>query len=364
MEKGKEVMFYGYNDGKAIHIHNLLNLFIPIIITVIIAILFTTLSIIIKQYYILFVWILPGILIFTIILDFLMIKYNDKIFLRNAKKKHTFRIENGMFLKNGKCLNSNKLRILKFKSYVFIEFWKSFYRVPNEAFIEITREDFLSLFKINRITHNAKFLKKYKCPCCGYYTLDSEGMYDICPVCFWEDNNEVEDPNEYDDCNKMSLNEARKNYLEFGTCKKDMKKYCRKPRESEKKELIQVLTLRKFKSMFIKEYASDVPEDKLYKYVVSNGNYIWHLFSWELLSADKYLEGEEAKKAYDMCDKSNAIVYVEVPEGEFFKIKNTYMYSKEIEEQGEVYVFAEDLSWVYINTHEESIGLGPYFIRK
>ena len=253
MEKGKEVMFYGYNDGKAVHIHNLLNMFIPIIITVIIAILFTTLSIIIKQYYILFVWILPGILIFTIILDFLMINYNDKIFLRNAKKKHTFRIENGMFLKNGKCLNSNKLRILKFKSYVFIEFWKSFYRVPNEAFIEITREDFLSLFKINRITHNAKFLKKYKCPCCGYYTLDSEGMYDICPVCFWEDNDEVEDPHEYDDCNKISLAEARKNYLEFGASTKDVKKYCRKPKNSEKQELIQILTLRKFKSMFIKE---------------------------------------------------------------------------------------------------------------
>ena len=56
--------------------------------------------------------------------------------------------------------------------------------------------------------------KKYKCPCCGYYTLDNEGMYDICPVCFWEDNDEVEDPNEYDDCNKISLAEARKNYLE------------------------------------------------------------------------------------------------------------------------------------------------------
>ncbi|MBR7100291.1 MAG: hydrolase [Clostridia bacterium] len=58
-------------------------------------------------------------------------------------------------------------------------------------------------------------------------------MYDICPVCFWEDNNEFDDPNEYDDCNKMSLNEARKNYLEFGASKKSMKKYCRKPRKSE-----------------------------------------------------------------------------------------------------------------------------------
>ena len=102
----------------------------------------------------------------------------------------------------------------------------------------------------------------------------------------------------------------------------------------------------------------------MYKYVISNGNYIWHLFSWKLLSPDKYLEGEEAKKAYDLCDKSNAIVYAETPKEEFFKITDIYKTSKDIEEQGEVYVFSEDMSWVYINTHEESIGLGPYFIKK
>ena len=31
---------------------------------------------------------------------------------------------------------------------------------------------------------------KYKCPCCGFYTFDEKlnGNYDICPVCFWEDD--------------------------------------------------------------------------------------------------------------------------------------------------------------------------------
>src|SRR5579885_3179586 len=29
---------------------------------------------------------------------------------------------------------------------------------------------------------------KYSCPCCGYKTLDERGGYDICPVCFWEDD--------------------------------------------------------------------------------------------------------------------------------------------------------------------------------
>lgn len=364
MKDKKEILFYGYSDRKAKHIHNLINLFIPTCITVIISILLTILTLIIQEYYILFIWILPSILIFITMIDWCVIKYDDKTFLKDTKKKDSFRIENGMFFKNEKCIHSHHLKIYQFKKYIFIKFWKSYCRVLNEDFVDMSRDEFLSLFNIHQFTHSAKLLKKYKCPCCGYYTLACEGMYDICPVCFWEDNNEVEDPNEYDECNRISLVEARKNYVEFGACKQEMKKYCRKPRESEKHELIQMLTLRKFKSMFIQEYASEVPEDKLCQYVTGNGHYIWHLFSWELIRSDQYLEGAEAKKAYDECNKSNAIVYAEMPKSEFFKITNTYMSSKDIEECGEIYVFAEDMSWVYINTHEESIGLGPYFIRK
>ena len=32
----------------------------------------------------------------------------------------------------------------------------------------------------------------FKCPCCEYLTLDSRGEYDICPVCFWEDDGKDE----------------------------------------------------------------------------------------------------------------------------------------------------------------------------
>lgn len=33
-------------------------------------------------------------------------------------------------------------------------------------------------------------MKKYTCPCCGYKTLEEEvrGSYEICPICFWEDD--------------------------------------------------------------------------------------------------------------------------------------------------------------------------------
>ncbi len=37
----------------------------------------------------------------------------------------------------------------------------------------------------------------YACPCCGYLTFDAlpYGSFDICAVCFWEDDNvQNEDP--------------------------------------------------------------------------------------------------------------------------------------------------------------------------
>lgn len=233
MEENKEILFYGYSDGQALHIHNVVRNIVPIFVTLIPVTLLTILAFIIKEYYILFIWIVPFILILATIIDYLMIKYNDKTFLKNSKKKHLFKVVNNNFLKNGKGININDLRIYKFKNYVFIEFWKSFCRVPNEEFIGISREEFLSLFKINKFTNQATFLKKYKCPCCGYYTLGNEKHYEICPVCYWEDSDEVDNPNEYDDCNKMTLNEARKNFLEFGSCSKNSIIFCRKPRKDE-----------------------------------------------------------------------------------------------------------------------------------
>ncbi len=71
-----------------------------------------------------------------------------------------------------------------------------------------------------------------QCPCCGYYTLSSKHMYDICPVCFWEDE-EIEDPNEYNECNGISLNDARKNYIRFGYIEKKDKLWVRSPRKNE-----------------------------------------------------------------------------------------------------------------------------------
>ena len=51
----------------------------------------------------------------------------------------------------------------------------------------------------------------FNCPCCRQKTLPTEHMFDICPVCGWEDDNvQFDDPDFRGGANFFSLNEYRK----------------------------------------------------------------------------------------------------------------------------------------------------------
>jgi hypothetical protein len=77
---------------------------------------------------------------------------------------------------------------------------------------------------------------KYTCPCCGYKTLDEEppGTYDICSICFWEDDGvQFNDPDYEGGANIPSLRTAQKNYLDFGACEERCIEFVRKPNEND-----------------------------------------------------------------------------------------------------------------------------------
>lgn len=76
----------------------------------------------------------------------------------------------------------------------------------------------------------------FPCPCCGYLTMGEEppGTFEICPVCFWEDDNvQFEDPNYVGGANSVSLNQARENFKLFGAVSKEFVKQVRKPLPQE-----------------------------------------------------------------------------------------------------------------------------------
>jgi hypothetical protein len=86
-----------------------------------------------------------------------------------------------------------------------------------------------------RIAHTPADLPP-RCPCCGCLTLDKRADFDICPVCFWEDDGQ--DDHDADVVRggpngRLSLTEARANYLRVGACEDAMVPNVRPPLPAE-----------------------------------------------------------------------------------------------------------------------------------
>lgn len=82
-------------------------------------------------------------------------------------------------------------------------------------------------------------MKKYACPCCGFKTFKEppNGQYDICEVCFWEDDPiQLKDPDYEGGANNVSLRQGQRNFLEFGACEKSMIKNVRSPSREEQRD--------------------------------------------------------------------------------------------------------------------------------
>lgn len=75
------------------------------------------------------------------------------------------------------------------------------------------------------------------CPCCGHLTLSERGGFEICPVCFWEDDGQDDIDAHVDrgGPNRGRLWHARANYLKFAACEERAKEHVRPPTRNEPK---------------------------------------------------------------------------------------------------------------------------------
>ncbi len=76
----------------------------------------------------------------------------------------------------------------------------------------------------------------YHCPCCGYPTLLTRGSFDVCVVCYWEDDGQ--DAHDKDRVRGgpngiLSLTMAIANFALLGACEKDMMPNVRLPSDEE-----------------------------------------------------------------------------------------------------------------------------------
>ncbi|MGB6745068.1 MAG: CPCC family cysteine-rich protein [Terracidiphilus sp.] len=77
---------------------------------------------------------------------------------------------------------------------------------------------------------------RYRCPCCGYRTLEAPGALALCPVCWWEDDGQEDD--DATDVRltvngQLSLSQARTHYAECGAAHPRFLPYVRKPQVTE-----------------------------------------------------------------------------------------------------------------------------------
>jgi len=80
--------------------------------------------------------------------------------------------------------------------------------------------------------------ERFTCPCCGYLSFsEPPGSYDICEVCWWEDDLvQLCDPNYGGGANVASLLRAQANFAAHGWCEDGMPPYVRTPPAAEARD--------------------------------------------------------------------------------------------------------------------------------
>lgn len=122
------------------------------------------------------------------------------------------------------------------------------------------------------------------------------------------------------------------------------------------------MTKDEFYAKWLDAFGGGISKSDIKKYVIATGDYIWHIFSWDLAEKGRYLTGKEAEKAYDQIDKRGAM-YIDWFEDDHAKdITWDLDKAKALKKFAEVYVVGKDFQWTYIKTHEDSCG--PYFMMR
>ena len=80
---------------------------------------------------------------------------------------------------------------------------------------------------------------KVHCFICGYPTLDERCDWDICPICYWEDDVLVQgDEDRRSTANRMMVSEAQANYMLIGAISPEYVENVRPPTADEVRDRI------------------------------------------------------------------------------------------------------------------------------
>ena len=125
------------------------------------------------------------------------------------------------------------------------------------------------------------------------------------------------------------------------------------------------MDIKEFIDNWIHAFAPNITKSQFRKRL--HNQYIWHAFSWNIIPKGTYLEGEEARNAYNNVDKKGAICLQLWFDGFTTPLTADFDSVDKIETPDgnyvEFYVVGKDFAWTYIVTHETDMGLGPYLMK-
>jgi len=116
-------------------------------------------------------------------------------------------------------------------------------------------------------------MNHFPCPCCGHVVFEESLCWEICPICFWEDDPvQVADPWFEGGANKPSLIQAQQNYKSFGAMERRFTSNVRKPTKSDRKDPAWRLVL---KSDKVSVTTPKSIEENAEKTGISESYYYW-----------------------------------------------------------------------------------------
>lgn len=120
-----------------------------------------------------------------------------------------------------------------------------------------------------------------------------------------------------------------------------------------------------FFAKWLNTFAHQLTEEHYQQRV--RGQYVWHVFSFELIDKSSFLQKDAARKAYDAVDKKGArCISLWWEEDELRALPHNLDNARNIEmsdiSNSEFYVVGANFEWTYVVTHETACGLGPYFM--
>ena len=120
-------------------------------------------------------------------------------------------------------------------------------------------------------------------------------------------------------------------------------------------------TFREVKNRWLDAFAAGIPREQMAEHVLSEGNYLWHIFSWELAPC---LEGDAARQALAACPAGKVYSFYEGLWNDLPYVKPAELPLAEdfFADKHDVYLVDKDFTWTYVHTHEESCG--PYFCKR